>query len=96
MLVVNTKALVRLLVHDDAKQAKAADPFIVKCAWVSHLVLAETLWVPQAMYSRTAARIAAALNLLLEHENLVLLDAETTKAGRGNFSLSPRWGFQIA
>ena len=56
MLVVNTKALVRLLVHDDAKQAKAADPFIVKCAWVSHLVLAETLWVPQAMYSRTAAQ----------------------------------------
>ena len=56
MLVVNTKALVRLLVHDDAKQAKAADPFIAKGAWVSHLVLAETLWVPQAMYSRTAVQ----------------------------------------
>ena len=56
MLAVDTNVLVRLLVHDDAKQAKAADPFIVKGAWVSHLVLAETLWVPQAMYSRTAAQ----------------------------------------
>ena len=55
MLVVNTKALVRLLVHDDAKQAKAADPFIVKGASVSHLVLAETLWVLQAVYNRTTA-----------------------------------------
>ena len=55
MPVVNTKALVRLLVHDDAKQAKAADPFIAKGAWVSHLVLAETLWVLQAVYNRTTA-----------------------------------------
>ena len=55
MLLVNTKALVRLLVHDDAKQAEAADPFIAKGAWVSHLVLAETLWVLQAVYNRTTA-----------------------------------------
>ena len=55
MLLVNTKALVSLLVHDDAKQAKAADEFIAKGAWVSHLVSAETLWVLQAVYNRTTA-----------------------------------------
>jgi hypothetical protein len=32
------------------------------------LVLAETLWVLQAVYNCTAAQLAAALNLLLEHQ----------------------------
>ncbi len=93
MLAVDTNVLVRLLVRDDVKQAKAADQFIAKGAWVSHLVLAETLWVLQAVYSRTAGQIAAALNLLLEHESLVLQDTETVKAALTQFRLKPALGF---
>ena len=93
MLAVDTNVLVRLLVRDDAKQAKAADQFIATGAWVSHLVLAETLWVLQAVYNRKAAQIAAALNLLLEHESLVLQDAETVRAALVQFQLKPALGF---
>jgi predicted nucleic-acid-binding protein len=41
--LADTNVLVRLLARDDSKEAKAADQFIAKGAWVSHLVLAETL-----------------------------------------------------
>ena len=93
MLAIDTNVLVRLLARDDAKQAKSADQFIAKGAWVSHLVLAETLWVLQAIYNRTAAQIAAALTLLLAHESMVLQDAETVKAALTQFQLKPALGF---
>ena len=93
MLAVDTNVLVRLLARDDVKQAKSADQFIAKGAWVSHLVLAETLWVLQAVYHRTTAQIAAALNLLLAHESLVLQDTETVKAALTQFRLKPALGF---
>ena len=93
MLAVDTNVLVRLLARDDPKQAKAADQFIAKGAWVSHLVLAETLWILQAVYSRTAKQLATALHLLLAHESLVLQDADTVKAALAQFQLKPALGF---
>ena len=93
MLAVDTNVLVRLLARDDLKQAKAADQFIAKGAWVSHLVLAETLWVLQAVYSRTAKQLATALQLLLAHESLVLQDADAVKAALAQFQLKPALGF---
>ena len=93
MLAVDTNVLVRLLVRDDAKQARAADQFSAKGAWVSHLVLAETLWVLQAVYNCTAAQMAAALSLLLAHESLVLQDLDTVKAALTQFQLKPSLGF---
>jgi predicted nucleic-acid-binding protein len=42
MRAVDTNAVVRLLVRDDAKQARVAEEFTTRGAWVSHLVLAET------------------------------------------------------
>ena len=93
MLAVDTNVLVRLLVRDNPKQARAADQFIAKGAWVSHLVLAETLWVLQAVYDRKAAQITAALNLLLDHESLVLQDTDTVRAALVQFQLKPALGF---
>ena len=93
MLALDTNTLARLLVRGNAKQAKAADQFIAKGAWVSHLVLAETLWVLQAVYNRTAAQMAAALDLLLEHESLMLQDAETVRSALTQFQLQPALGF---
>jgi hypothetical protein len=51
--------LVRLLVRDDLDQVKTAESFIAPGAWVSHLVLAEALWVLHAVHDRTAEQIAA-------------------------------------
>lgn len=47
----------------------------------------------QAVYNRTAVQIAAALKLLLEHESLVLQDAEIVKAALAQFQLKPALGF---
>lgn len=93
MLAVDTNVLVRLLARDDARQAKAADQFIAKGAWVSHLVLAETLWVLESVYERGATQIIEALKLLMAHESMVLQDAETVGLALAQFQLKPALGF---
>ncbi|PYM14383.1 MAG: PIN domain-containing protein, partial [Candidatus Rokuibacteriota bacterium] len=45
MRAVDTNLLVRLIVRDDVKQVSAADNFVDRGAWVSHLALAEATWV---------------------------------------------------
>ncbi len=93
MLAVDTNVLVRLLSRDDAKQAAAADLAIAKGAWVSHLVLAEAVWVLEAVYERTAKQLIAALDLLLAHESLVLQDADVVTGALANFRAKPALGF---
>ena len=93
MLAVDTNVLVRLLARDDARQAKSADQFIARGAWVSHLVLAETLWVLESVYERGTTQIIEALKLLMAHESLVLQDAETVGLALARFQLKPALGF---
>jgi len=93
MLALDTNVLVRLLARDDARQAQAADQFVAKGAWVSHLVLAETMWVLESVYQRTAKQLVAALELLLTHEALVLQDADTVSAALAHFRAKPALGF---
>lgn len=93
MLAVDTNVLVRLLARDDVKQAAAADQFVAKGAWVSHLVLAETVWVLESVYQRTAVQLMAALELLLVHESLVLQDADTVRAALAHFRAKKTLGF---
>jgi predicted nucleic-acid-binding protein len=93
MLAVDTHVLVRLLARDDARQSAAADAAVAAGAWVSHLVLAETLWVLDAVYGRTPRQIAAALDLLLAHESLVIQDAEVVAAALAHYAARPALGF---
>ena len=93
MLAVDTNVLVQLLVRDYAKQALAADQAVAKGAWVSHLVLAETVWVLDAVYARTPKQLIAALDLLLVHESLVLQDADAVAAALAQFRAKPALGF---
>ena len=93
MLAVDTNVLVRLLARDDALQAQAVDQFIAKGAWVSHLVLAETVWVLVSVYERSPAHIVSALELLLNHETLVLQDADTVASALDIFKRKPALGF---
>ena len=65
MRAVDTNILVRLVVRDDPAQVRAAEEFIAGGAWVSHLVLAETAWVLDAVYERTAQPIWTAVDILL-------------------------------
>lgn len=93
MLAVDTNVLVRLLARDDAKQALAADEAVAGGAWISHLVLAEAIWVLDAVYARTPKQMIAALDLLLIHESLVLQDADVVNAALTQFRAKPALGF---
>jgi len=93
MRAVDTNLLVRLLVRDDEVQAVAAEVFVGSGAWVSHLVLAETIWVLDAVYRRTPAQIAKAIELLLNHTNLTLQDADAVALALNIFRSRPSLGF---
>ena len=93
MHAVDTNVLVRLLVRDDARQAAAAETFVAKGAWVSTLVLAETLWVLDAVYQRSPAQIANAVALMLHHKNLALQDADAVALALTHFRAHPSLGF---
>lgn len=93
MHAVDTNLLVRLLVRDDAHQVNAAEAFVAKGAWVSHLVLAETQWVLDAIYNRSPAQIANAFDRLLNHKELTLQDADVVALALDHFRSRPSVGF---
>ena len=85
MLAVDTNVLVRLLARDDADQVHAAEAFIRKGAWVSHLVLAETLCVLDSVYDLSRAQIETAVQMLLNHRELSLQDADVVTAALNHY-----------
>lgn len=93
MRAVDTNVLVRLLVRDDRAQLDAAEKFVSKGAWVSHLVLVETLWVLDAVYARSAEQIGAAVEMLLAHAALTLQDADVVTVALGQFRARSNLGF---
>jgi predicted nucleic-acid-binding protein len=93
MRAVDTNLLVRLLARDEPRQAAAAAAFIKSGAWVSHVVLMEATWVLSSVYESGPARIADAITLLLEHEHLVVQDADAVTAALVSFRRKPALGF---
>ena len=93
MRAVDTDVLVRLVVRDDADQVRVAEEFVASGAWVSHLVLAETMWVLDAVYERTPHQIATAADMLLNHEQISVQDADVVSAAIESFRKRPSLGF---
>ena len=93
MRAVDTNLLVRLVVRDDADQVNAAESFVSKGGWVSHLVLAETMWVLDAVYGRSPGQIAGAIEKLLNHANLTLQDADVVAPALDHFRSHQSLGF---
>jgi len=93
MRVVDTNVLVRLVTRDDARQLTAAEAFVEKGAWVSHLALAEATWVLSAVYEREAREIARAVEMLLNHKHLTLQDSEAVSSALASFRRRPALGF---
>jgi predicted nucleic-acid-binding protein len=93
MRAVDTNVLVRLITRDDARQVAAAERFVEKGAWVSHLALAETVWVLDAVYERSPAEIASAIGLLLNHRELTLQDPDVVAAALEKFQSRQAVGF---
>jgi predicted nucleic-acid-binding protein len=93
MRAVDTNVLVRILVRDDPTQLKSAGNFIDSGAWVSVLALAEAIWVLGTIYERTPAQQADAIEMLLDHRDLVLQNQEAVSAALELFRAKPALGF---
>jgi predicted nucleic-acid-binding protein len=93
MRAVDTNVLVRLATRDAADQVEAAETFVAKGAWVSHLVLAEATWVLDSVYERSPNEIATAVGMFLNHRHLTLQDADVVSAALADFRKKPSLGF---
>ena len=93
MRAIDTNVLVRLIAQDDSGQVKAARDFVAKGAWVSHLVLAETVWVLQSNYGFGPGAITDAVEMLLNHAQIVVQDADLASAALAEFRRRPQAGF---
>jgi predicted nucleic-acid-binding protein len=93
MRAVDTNVLVRLITRDDSRQVAAAEQFVARGAWVSHLALAETTWVLAAVYERGPTEIAAAVEGLLGHRDLTLQDSEVVATALETYKARPAVGF---
>jgi predicted nucleic-acid-binding protein len=93
MRAVDTNVLVRLLVRGDPDQVGVAESFIAPGAWVSHLVLAEAVWVLGTVYDRTATQLVTSLEILLNHKQLTIQDTEPVVSAVELFRKRPALGF---
>jgi predicted nucleic-acid-binding protein len=93
MLAIDTNVLVRLIARDDADQVTAAEHFVGKGAWVSHLVLAETVWVLDSVFELSRAQLATAVDMLLNHQQLTLQDPDVVTAALLHFRSRTTVGF---
>ena len=93
MRAVDTNLLVRLIVRDDAAQVEAAEAFVSGGAWVSQLVLAETMWVLDAVHGRPTPQLAAAIEMLLNHAQLSIQDSDVVARALEQFRARPAIGF---
>ena len=93
MRAIDTDVLVRLIARDDARQTAAAEAFVAKGAWVSLLALAEAVWVLASVYDLNAEDQARAVEMLLDHRQLVLQEQESVTTALSLFRAKPSLGF---
>jgi len=93
MRAIDTNVLVRLVTRDDAKQVRAAEAFVANGAWVPHLVLAEAMWVLEAVYDLRPTEMATALEMFLSHKDITLQESDVVAAALEHYRKTPSLGF---
>ena len=93
MGAIDTNVLLRLLVRDDAVQVRDAEAFVASGAWVSHLVLAEAMWVLASKYGHSNTAIAAAVEQLLRQETITIQDPDVVIKALSNFQANRKVDF---
>jgi len=93
MRAIDTNVLVRLITRDDSRQTVSAETFVENGAWVSVLALAEATWVLATVYELSSKDLAKAIEMLLNHRDLVLQEAEAVRAALELFRAKPALGF---
>ena len=99
MIALDTNVLVRLVLHDDETQARAAERLVVRARreqdhlFVSDIVLCELVWVLTRRAGLSREDIAAALGQLLRTELIVVAQASIAERalnayrnGKGDFA----------
>ena len=93
MRAIDTNVLVRLLARNDPGQLASAEAFVQAGAWVSLLVLMETVWVLDSVYEIKPAPLADGVEMLLDHKQLVVQDADLVKMALEKYRKHPELGF---
>ena len=93
MRAVDTNILVRIAAQDHAGQLAVAELFIQPGAWVSHLVLAEALWVLSSFYEFAHARQVTFVEYMLEHESLRVQDPDVVELALAHFANQKKLSF---
>ena len=99
MIALDTNLLVRLLLQDDAAQARAVERLLVRARrdrtplFVADVVLCELVWVLARRAKLSRAEIAAVVEHILDTEMVVVSDAGIARralaayrAGNGDFA----------
>jgi len=93
MRAVDTNLLVRLIARDDAAQVAAAEAFVAPGAWVPQIALVEAIWVLGSIYGMNSQQVSEAVEMLLNHKELTLQDADSVAAALRHFRKRPALGF---
>ena len=93
MHAVDTNVLVRLVTRDDPRPVAAAEAFVARGAWVSHVVLVEAIWVLISVYELEPAEVAVAVDMLLNHRDLTVQDGDAVVAALALYRAKPSVGF---
>lgn len=93
MRAVDTNVLVRLIVRDDPAQVESAEAFVAQGAWVSQLVLAETVGVLESVYGLRRTQVATVVAMLVEHDRLTLQDEDVIRGAHSAFEHDRLVGF---
>lgn len=93
MRAVDTNVVVRLVARDDPRQTARAEAFVAKGAWVSHIVLVEVIWVLDSVFELSHKQLVTAVDMLLNHRDLVLQERDVVSAALARFRRRPKLGF---
>lgn len=93
MRAVDTNVVVRLVARDDPRQTARAEAFVAKGAWVSHIVLVEVIGVLDSVFELSHKQLVTAVDMLLNHRDLVLQERDVVSAALARFRRRPKLGF---
>jgi predicted nucleic-acid-binding protein len=92
MIAIDINVLVRILVNDPKaeQQCRLARELIAEhdAIWICQVVLIETLWVLQSSYQFNKKQVLSALEMLHQHPDIVLENAENLEMDSELFSAS--------
>lgn len=93
MRAIDTNVVVRLITRDDPRQAAAAESMVEDGAWLSMVALAETTWVLASVYEFSRKQLLAAVEMLLDHQHIVVEQPAIVERAIEAFRSRPRLTF---